>query len=91
MKSVELVRKRLAKGLDSSLRLFLSWLSCTDGNTSETDQLRVALNRSELRVEPELIAKLTETVMEHLGHHTPLRGSPTSHSRSQAHKVAAKL
>jgi len=101
MKSVEMVRVRLAKGIDHSLRQFLSWLSCTEGNSEETDRLRVALAQSELKPEPELIAKLTETVMEHLGHLTQVRGSPDPgagygsrngyEATSRARRVAAKL
>ena len=91
MKQVELVRARLAKGMDTSLRQFLSWLSCVDGNVQETDHLRTALERTTIKPEPELIAKLTETVMEHLGHKTQLRGAANSHSRSPAIKAAARL
>jgi len=91
MKQVELVRARLAKGMDTSLRQFLSWLSCTEGNTHETDQLRGALNRTELKPEPELVAKLTETVLEHLGHVTRVNGRAPYPSQSRAGRVAAKL
>lgn len=89
MKSVELVRTRLARGLDQSLKQFLSWLSCTEGNTQETDDLRMALTKPE----PELIAKLTETVMEHLGHKTQVNGMPLNGytAMSKARRVAAKL
>jgi len=93
MKQVELVRARLARGLDQSLKQFLSWLSCLDGNIQETDQLRILLSRSELKPEPELIAKLTETVLEHLGHITRVNGTPKNgyEAMSKARRVAAKL
>lgn len=93
MKSVELVRARLARGLDHSLKGFLTWLSCTEGNLSETDELRSALHRSELKPEPELIAKLTETVLEHLGHRTQVNGDAVNgyQAMSKARRVAAKL
>jgi len=93
MKNVEMVRMRLARGLDHSLKQFLSWLSCTEGNTQEIDQLRDALNRTNLKPEPELIAKLTETVLEHLGHKTQVNGIPANGytAMSRARRVAAKL
>lgn len=93
MKDVILVRQRLARGLDHSLKQFLTWLSCTDGNIDETDILRIALTRTELKPEPELIAKLTEIVLEHLGHKTRVNGTPTNgyEPMSRARRVAAKL
>jgi hypothetical protein len=92
MKNVEMARMRLARGLDHSLKQFLTWLSCTEGNLEETDQLRIALDRSDLKPEPELIAKLTETVLEHLGHKTRVNGIGNGYeAMSKARRVAAKL
>lgn len=92
MQNVQLVRARLAKGLDLSLRQFLSWLSCVEGNRPETDQLRHALQRID-KPEPELIALLTESVLDHLGYHTQVNGMQTNGnaSMSKARRIAAKL
>lgn len=91
MKNVTLVRERLARGLDHSLKQFLTWLSCTD-NPEATDHLREAIVRTDLKPEPELIAHLTETVLEHLGHKTQVNGNGNGYApQSKARRVAAKL
>jgi hypothetical protein len=90
MKEVQLVRQRLARGLDHSLKQFLTWFSCTDGNLEEVDSLRIALTRSNTKPEPELIAKLTEVVLEHLGHRTQVNGKGNGNP-SKAYRTAAKL
>lgn len=84
MKSVELVRARLVRGLGDELRRVRIWLSSLDGGAESADRLRE-------RDGDELLADLVETTMEHLGHATPVSGGVNGRrTRTQARKAASK-
>lgn len=63
MKQVELVRQRLVMGLSSELKRFRIWLSCVEGNGHLVERLNGAKG-------DDLLGKLADTVMSHLGHET---------------------
>lgn len=81
MKHVELVRQRITSGLHGELTRLRIWVSATDGNEAAVERLREqALSL--------ILAQLTETLMEHMGHATAVNADRTE---SKARRAAAKL
>ncbi len=63
MKQVELIRSRILRGMTNEVQRVRSFIACTDGN----DEAVAKLCDEGFQ---ELVAALTETVMEQLGHAT---------------------
>lgn len=85
MKNVEMVRELVKRTMDFSVKRFRIQISTLDGNATEVDLLR--------QTHTELMAKIIEIVMEHLGHSTKIRGeAPDGYAAmSKARRVAAKV
>lgn len=81
MKQVELIRARVVRGMQSELTRIRTFVACTDGN----DEVIERLSNQGFA---DAIARLTEALMEHMGHETELSGDG---ARSQARKLANRL
>jgi hypothetical protein len=81
MKQVELIRARILRGMQGEVQRVRLYVGCLDGNTELVDRL----HGQEFA---DAVAKLTECLMEHLGHQTELKGGVTE---SKVRRLANKL
>lgn len=86
MKQVELIRQRVAKGLNGELVRLRIWMSQVEGNEKEVEKLRG--KDCEL-----VLAMLTEGLLSHLGHSNRLTTDQASGraSESRARRIANKF
>lgn len=89
MKQVELIRQRVAKGLNGELVRLRIWMSGVEGNEEEVEKLRG--RDCEL-----ILALLTEGLLKHLGHNAALKAHSgpalkVEERHSKARRVARRL
>ncbi len=76
MKQVELIRQRVAKGLNGELVRLRIWMSGVEGNEQEVEKLRG--KDCEL-----ILALLVEGLLKHLGPAGPVVDSDERHSKAR--------
>lgn len=85
MKQVELIRQRVAKGLNGELVRLRIWMSGVEGNEEEVEKLRG--KECEL-----VLATLVESLLSHLGWSDALTTQATGRaSESKARRVASRF
>lgn len=85
MKQVELVRQRVAKGLNGELIRLRVWISAVDGNEAAVEMLRG-------KAVEIILASLTESLLSHMGHSTALTTDTAGReSESKARRAVNKF
>lgn len=83
MNSVELIRSRIVRGMEAETIRLRVYVSSVSGNAEEVDLLKG-------EDQAQLIARLTEAVLEHLGIKSNTNGSAQSKVQRAVYKAVGR-